>query len=77
MTVFFVFSYAIGVIAIIHALTRPSHAWVDADKNRPYWIIWMVMATLIGMGVLIGALYGIIVVPGFSNSSGSAEFRKR
>ncbi len=68
MTVFFVISYIIGGLTLIHALTRPAHAWVDADKNRSYWIIWMVLATLVGLGILIGALYGMIVVPGFSGS---------
>jgi hypothetical protein len=75
--VFVTISYLVGGLALVHALTRPPSAWVEADRNKGYWVGILIILTVIGLGIVIGPIYGFGVVPRFSGPGAPSEFEKR
>lgn len=75
LTAILVVSYVVGILALIHAYTRPHSAWVRADRNRGYWLSTMAILTFFAMGVLVAIAYFVGVVPRLAGSTDEA-FRK-
>jgi hypothetical protein len=55
------FSVAIPLWAIADALSRPAVAFYAARSNRTAWVIVLVVALVLGIGVLLGGWYLIKV----------------
>jgi hypothetical protein len=77
VNVVIVISYLVGGLALVHALTRPPSAWIEADRNKGFWVTMLIVLTLVGLGVVIGPIYGFMVVPNFSGGGAPSEFEKR
>lgn len=78
-TMYLVFAYLCGAAAVFDALRRPQAAWVAADRNRSFWVVLIVGVSLFALGPVIGAVYLVAVVPGFSRQSryDTGGFEKR
>ena len=61
MSALVVIFYVIAAIACIDALRRSPSEWIEADRNKGFWIAMLVL--LNGLGVLI---YVLFVVPRFA-----------
>jgi hypothetical protein len=55
MTEYIVLSYIVSAAVTGFALSRPSSAWLHADRDKSWWITSMVVMTLFGPVGLIGA----------------------
>jgi hypothetical protein len=78
MTALVVLGYVITVGALIDAVRRPSYAWVEADRNRVYWVSGLVFGLLfLPIGVALAVCYAIGVLPRMTGSTGSDVFRRR
>jgi hypothetical protein len=79
MSAFLVVSYLSGAAAIAHAATRPSSAWVHADRQRGYWLTVLITLTLFALGIVAAIAYLVGVVPRFSGAMASenSPFIKR
>ena len=55
---------AVPVVAIVDALVWPAWAFYGAGSNKTAWVIVLVGATVLGIGVLLGAWYLVGVRPG-------------
>ena len=53
----------VPVIAIIDALVWPARAFYGAGSNKTAWVIVLVGATVLGIGVFLGAWYLLGVRP--------------
>ena len=54
---------AVPVMAIIDALVWPAWAFYRAGSNKTAWVIVLVGATVLGIGVFLGAWYLLGVRP--------------
>jgi hypothetical protein len=54
---------AVPVVAIVDALVWPAWAFYGAGSNKTAWLIVLVAATVLGIGVLLGAWYLVRVRP--------------
>jgi hypothetical protein len=66
---------AIEVVGLIDALRRPGSDWEYADRDRPFWVVFMFF-----LGPLAVAPYLFLVCPRFANRVArerSSTFRKR
>jgi hypothetical protein len=54
---------AVPVIAVIDALVWPGWAFYGAGSNKTAWVIVLVGATVLGIGVFLGAWYLLGVRP--------------
>ena len=54
---------AVPVIAVIDALVWPAWAFYRAGSNKTAWVIVLVGATVLGIGVFLGAWYLLGVRP--------------
>jgi hypothetical protein len=70
-----VVSYVCGVLAILHAISAPQSAWVEADRNRGYWLGTMGVLTLFALGLVAAIAYAVSVVPRLKRDT-STPFRK-
>jgi|NGEPerStandDraft_6_1074524.scaffolds.fasta_scaffold141269_2 hypothetical protein len=70
-------SYLVGGLALVHALTRQPSAWVEGDRNKGFWVTMLIIFTVFGLGIVIGPIYGFLVVPRFSGPGAPSEFEKR
>ena len=50
-------SVAVPIWAIIDAAIRPSAAFVGAGSNKTIWIVVIVVAWLLGLGLFLGGFY--------------------
>lgn len=61
----------IGVLGIIDAFRHSASDWAAADRNRPFWVIFMFF-----FGPVFVTLYAIAVRPRFRRAGNiSDEFR--
>lgn len=58
-----IISVAVPVVAIVDALVWPPWAFYGAGSNKTAWVIVLVGATVLGIGVLLGAWYLVGVRP--------------
>jgi hypothetical protein len=54
---------AVPVMAIIDTLVWPARAFYGAGSNKTAWVIVLVGATVLGIGVFLGAWYLLGVRP--------------
>jgi hypothetical protein len=75
---YLIFSGLCGAAAVFDALRRPHGQWVAADRNRGWWVTTIVTCGVFGLGPIVGAIYLLAIVPGFSRSHSydASEFRK-
>lgn len=69
-------SLALGAISVIDCARRPQSAWVTADRSRSAWIMWIVLGSLLFLGMLIAPIYWLTVVPRFSQRTVTSDFDK-
>lgn len=78
LTALIVVCYLITIAAVIDAVRRPSYAWVEADRNRAYWVSGLVFGLLfLPVGILLAIAYAVGVLPRMTESAGSDAFRRR
>ncbi len=53
---------------VIDAARRPAVAWVEADRNRGFWIIMMVFFNVLGV-----VPYALFVVPRFPRGGSTTD----
>jgi hypothetical protein len=58
-----ILAVAVPVMAIIDALVWPAWAFYRAGSNKTAWVIVLVGATVLGIGVFLGAWYLLGVRP--------------
>ena len=58
-----IIAVAVPVVAIVDALVWPAWAFYGAGSNKTAWVIVLVGATVLGIGVLLGAWYLVGVRP--------------
>jgi hypothetical protein len=58
-----ILAVAVAVMAIIDALVWPAWAFYRAGSNKTAWVIVLVGATVLGIGVFLGAWYLLGVRP--------------
>jgi hypothetical protein len=58
-----IIAVAVPVAAIVDALVWPAWAFYGAGSNKTAWVIVLVGATVLGIGVLLGAWYLVGVRP--------------
>jgi len=58
-----IIAVAVPVIAIIDALVWPAWAFYGAGSNKIAWVIVLACATVLGIGVFLGAWYLLVVRP--------------
>jgi hypothetical protein len=65
---------------LIDAVRRPSYAWVEADRNRTYWVAGMAFGLLllpVGIAMAIGYAIGVLPRMTRSTDSPADPFRRR
>jgi beta-lactamase regulating signal transducer with metallopeptidase domain len=74
MSAILVLLYAAALIAFVDALRRPASQWVQADRNKTFWLMMLVL-----LNVLVAPLYALFVVPRFTRGQSDldAAFLKR
>jgi len=58
----------VAAVAFIDAVRRPASQWVEADRNRPFWLTMIVVLNVIGV-----VAYALAVVPRFPRGAGSTD----
>lgn len=62
----------VGVLGIIDAFRHPASAWAGADRNRPFWTIWMLF-----FGPIVVPIYLVSIRPRLTQGRAfSDEFRR-
>jgi hypothetical protein len=69
-------SIAVGAVAVIDCVRRPQSAWVAADRTRAMWVTWIVLASILFLGIPIVLVYLLAIVPRLSQRSLTSEFEK-
>jgi len=54
--------------AFVDAVRRPASQWIEADRNKAFWLTMIVILNVIGV-----AVYVIAVVPRFPRGPGSTN----
>jgi Phospholipase_D-nuclease N-terminal len=54
--------------AFIDAVRRPASQWVEADRNKAFWLTMIVILNVVGV-----VAYVITVVPRFPRGAGSTD----
>lgn len=61
---FLVICYIANAIVFVYALTRPSAAWLAADRNRGFWITIIAMCGVLGaVGLAADVAFVLLVLP--------------
>lgn len=64
MTVFVVISYIANAAVFLFAVTRPSSAWLAADRNRAFWLPLLAIIGLMGvLGLAADVAFLVGVLP--------------
>jgi hypothetical protein len=66
----------VGALAVIDCARRPQSAWIAADRARSMWITWIVLGAFVFVGVPMGLVYLVAIVPRFSQGNLATEFEK-
>jgi hypothetical protein len=53
----------VPLVALVDAASRPGTAFYAAGSNKSAWIVVLVVATVLGIGVFLGGWYLIFVRP--------------
>ena len=69
-------SIVVGGVAVIDCLRRPQSEWVTADRARSAWVTWIVLGAIFCLGVPMGVVYLVAVVPRFGRRTVPIEFEK-
>ena len=57
IVVLMLFGLALPVWAVVDSLSRPAAAFYGAGSNRTAWVVVLVVAFVLGLGLLFGAYY--------------------
>lgn len=64
MTPFILLSYLISAAVTGFALSRPSSAWLRADRDKSWWVSFMVVMTIFGpVGLIAVTAFIVGVLP--------------
>jgi hypothetical protein len=65
--------YGIAALAFVDGVRRPASQWLEADRNRGYWLTAIVLLNVVG-----ALLYLVFVLPRFpaGSSAGGEMFLK-
>jgi hypothetical protein len=56
--------FALVVLALIDALSRPPWAWQQADQNKALWTVLLAVGVFVcGIGLVIALVYAFMVRP--------------
>jgi hypothetical protein len=58
-----IISLVVPIVAVVDAANRPGTAFYAAGSNKSAWIVVLVVATVLGIGVLLGGWYLMVVRP--------------
>ncbi|MFI4991566.1 MAG: PLDc N-terminal domain-containing protein [Solirubrobacterales bacterium] len=56
----------VAAVAFLDAVRRPPSQWIEADRNRAFWLVMIVLMNVIGV-----VAYLIAVVPRFPRGAGT------
>ncbi|GAA4035383.1 hypothetical protein GCM10023063_19820 [Arthrobacter methylotrophus] len=71
MTALVVISYIVNAAVFAYAFTRPSSAWLAADRNRSFWLMLLAIIGLMGvLGIAADVAFLIGVLPRMSATTG-------
>lgn len=72
-TAFITICYIANAAVFVYALTRPSAAWLAADRNRGFWIILLAICGILGaVGLGADAAFLVLVLPRLLRSGSTA-----
>jgi hypothetical protein len=80
MTAVIVLGFVFTIGALVDGARRSSYAWVEADRNRSYWLTGLVFGLLfLPIGIAMAFGYVVAVLPRMARSSRSEAdpFRRR
>ncbi|OOP59413.1 hypothetical protein BMF89_20470 [Arthrobacter sp. SRS-W-1-2016] len=63
MNFFVTICYILNVALFVYAFTRPSSAWLAADRNRSFWLTLLAILGLMGvpgLGADVAFLIGVL-----------------
>lgn len=64
MDTFIAICYIANAAVFIYALTRPSGAWLAADRNRGFWITTLAICGVLGVvGLAADVAFLLVVLP--------------
>ncbi|GAA2145773.1 hypothetical protein GCM10009825_38800 [Arthrobacter humicola] len=64
MTALVVISYIVNAAVFVYAFTRPSSAWLAADRNRSFWLVLLAILGLMGvLGIAADVAFLVGVLP--------------
>lgn len=69
-------SMGVGALVVIDCVRRPQSAWIAADRALSMWITWTVLASFLFLGIPMGLVYLVAIVPRFSQRNVTTEFEK-
>jgi hypothetical protein len=73
MNTFITISYIANAAVFVYALTRPSAAWLAADRNKGFWITVLAICGVIGSpGLLADTAFLLLVLPRMLRGGSSA-----
>lgn len=56
--------YVVNAAVFVYALTRPSSAWLAADRNRTFWLALLAIIGLMGvLGIAADVAFLVGVLP--------------
>jgi hypothetical protein len=80
VTVIWIASIGLALLAIVDGMRRPESEWLAADRDRAWWMGIIGMLGLCGLGILGLVAYGAGVLPRLGRATGQRSddaFRKR
>ena len=68
MTGLVILLYATAVLAFIDAVRRPTSEWVEADRNKAFWLVMLVILNVLG-----ALMYTLFILPRFPRGQSQVE----
>jgi hypothetical protein len=69
MQVYIWISWICGAVILVDGIRQPQSAWVSADRNRGFWLFWLVLASLIALGPVALLFYWFAVRARFASAT--------
>jgi hypothetical protein len=72
VTAYVALIYIISAAVTAFAATRPSSAWLHADRDKTWWVMFMVVMTFLGpFGLISAAAFLVGVLPRMHSTEAS------